>query len=417
MKVLLVGPDHDCGSLPPYLDVLATGLRKLGVAVDRLGSAELPFDQRTGTWWPVDRIVATARELAGRVAPGAHDLVSLHFGNLEIEQLLPAIWNRKNLPPIVHHIHALDWTLFTRHRPDEQFRHAVETGIVASAGLVFFGAYARTALASRITATSALPSDVIPLPTTVPTGTVPDGGAALSAAFEVPRADITVLTLCGFAAPWKDVAGLVTALERATAPIRVVLAGPFWDDPAQAGHDLSSAVGRPLRLGKAAELVVIPTYLPTSARAALVAGSDAGVFPYRHQATFQGSGALADYLAAGTPVIASDVANMAEMVGDAGLLVAPGRPDQLVEALDAFATDAALRTRLSTAAWSRSQVFTPAAHAAACLAFYRSLLDDQHFDPRETQRWTAMPGSSSPGTDTRTAITTSPPPARQSAAG
>jgi glycosyltransferase involved in cell wall biosynthesis len=372
MRILLAGPDHAEGSITPYLDVLADGLRGLGATVERIGTPGLPYDHATGQWWPASRIAGCARELAGSVDLARFDLVSVHYGNLEIEQLLPVFWAQPR-PPVIHHVHALDWTLFTRHRPDPALRSAVETGLTHADALIFFGDYGRRELTRRLPASASCPGTVIPLPTTIPTGTPALATAAVHNALRAAEPDAILLTLYGFAAPWKDVTGLLEALDSTRARLHVVLAGPFWDDPQQAGCDLRPAVGTPIRLGGAARLAVLPEYLGPGARAALVSASHAGVFPYRPHPSFQGSGAIADYLANGVPVIATDVANFAELAGTAGLVAPPGRPGQIAAAMDAFARDDDHRAGLAATAASRSTVFTPATHAAACLDFYRTV--------------------------------------------
>jgi glycosyltransferase involved in cell wall biosynthesis len=372
MRILLVGPDHDKGSITPYLDVLADGLRRLGVAVERLGTSGLPYDHAGGRWWPASRIVECARELAGSVDLAGFDLISVHYGNLEIEQLIPVFWTQPR-PPVVHHVHALDWTLFTRHRRDPGLRSAVETGLVHADGLIFFGDYGRRELTRRLPGSVSLPGTVIPLPTTIPAGTRCLAPAAVRRALRAVEPDAVRLTLYGFAAPWKDAAGLLEALDATGARLHVVVAGPFWDDPGQVGCDLRPAVGRPIRRGKATRLTVFPEYLDPGARAALVAASHAGVFPYRHHSSFQGSGAVADYLAHGVPVITTDVASFAQLAGAAGSVVPVGHPSQLAAAMDAFARDDDHRASLTAAAVFRSAVFTPQAHAVACLDFYRTI--------------------------------------------
>jgi hypothetical protein len=49
------------------------------------------------------------------------------------------------------------------------------------------------------------------------------------------------------------------------------------------------------------ELAVVPGYVGPPDRAALVRASAAGAFPHRPHASFQGSDAIADYLAHGCP--------------------------------------------------------------------------------------------------------------------
>ncbi|MFI5492360.1 glycosyltransferase [Actinoplanes sp. NPDC051859] len=379
MRVLLAGPDHPQGSLPPYLDLFAAELRRLGTTVDRLGAPGVPYDPVRGDFLTAAELVAVADALATRIDPASYDLISLHFGNLEIEQLLVARWHHHGaaLPPVVVHVHALDPTLVAVHRPDAALRVAVDATLVTAGGLVYFGRYAQQALAVRLPAVAARPARVAPLPTTITAGTRPAAGPALAAALTDPRPGTTVLSLCGYAAPWKSAADLIAALARTEARLRVVLAGPFWDDPCQAGIDLRPAVGQPMPLGVDAQLVVVADYLDAPERAALVAGSAAGVFPYRPQHTFQGSGAIADYLAYGRPVIAADVANMAELTADAGVIVAPGDPAALAAALDRYATDPGHRATLRTAAGNRAHQFTPAGHAAACLAFYQHVRSAQ----------------------------------------
>src|SRR5262249_8941899 len=114
-------------------------------------------------------------------------------------------------------------------------------------------------------------------------------------------------------------------------------------------------------------------YLDGPARAALVAGSAAGVFAYRPEPTFQGSGAIADYLAHGRPVIATDVANMAELADSAGVITPVGDPAALAAALDRYATDPGHRAALRAAAAERAHLFTAAGHAAACRALYQQV--------------------------------------------
>jgi glycosyltransferase involved in cell wall biosynthesis len=377
MKILLAGPDHPQGSLPPYLDVLAAELRRLGATVGRIGSTGVPYDPDRAAFLTSEQITAAADRLADQADPTGYDIVSLHFGNLEIEQLLGRRWRIRhgdNLPPLVVHVHALDPTLFTVHRPDPGLRAAVDATVTGADALIYFGRYAQDALAARLPATSRRPSRVAPLPTTIAVGTVATAGPALAAALHDPRPGVAVLSLAGYAAPWKSARDLLAALDRTHTRLRVVLAGPFWDDPTQAGADLRATVCRPLRLGHAADLVVVPDYLNGPARAALVTGSDAGIFPYRPQPTFQGSGAIADYLAHARPVIATDVSNLAELAGAASVIVPAADPARLAAALDHYAADPGHRATLTAAAAARAELFTGAGHATACYALYRQVI-------------------------------------------
>ncbi|MEV5542327.1 glycosyltransferase [Saccharopolyspora shandongensis] len=172
-----------------------------------------------------------------------------------------------------------------------------------------------------------------------------------------------MISLYGYAVPWKDAGLLRDALQRMRSPARIVLAGYFWNDPAQAGVDLRAFTGRPPPIG-ASELVVVPGYLSPADRAALVHASAAGVFPYRPHPSFQGSGAIADYLAHAVPVIATDVANMAELAGNAGQVVPVGDPHALAAGLDTVATGGPAAANLAHHVAARAGRFTGEAHAS-----------------------------------------------------
>ncbi|MGH3715459.1 MAG: glycosyltransferase [Micromonosporaceae bacterium] len=369
MRILLLGPRHDGGSLPPYLAVLATALRRHGNHVDWRGTDGLPYDTTNERFWVASRILRAAQKLLRDVDLDAYDIISLHFGNLEIEQLIPTLLPTRR-PPVVHHVHSLDWTLFSEHVPVPELRDAVHAATAGLDGYLCFGRYAQQIIEQRTGSTT--PSITVWLPTTIPpttTGKAPPGlGNLLTAS--PPR---IVASLYGYAAPWKDAAGLVHALRHAQHPTRVVLAGPFWDDPQQAGTDLAAA--RPQRHpGAGADLVVCPDYLDAQARKALVRASDLGVFPYRHQPTFQGSGAIADYVAHGTPVLVTDVANMTELAGPAGLVVPPNDAAAFAAALDRLAGNRTLRDRLTRFAIERAPLFTADHHAAESLRLYEKVI-------------------------------------------
>jgi glycosyltransferase involved in cell wall biosynthesis len=370
MRVLILGPHHAGGSLPPYLDVLAAGLRHHGVTVDRHGSTQIPYDIERHRFWPLERVLTAAGALVDDIDVGAYDVVSLHFGNLEYDQLVPALWAGRRRPPVVYHVHTLAPTLFRDHVPDPHWNRMVWQGIRSIGGYVYFGQYARHRLAGTVADDG--PARVAWLPTTISPGTEPAAREELAAALNVPP-DLPVLSLYGYAAPWKDAALLHAALERIRVPARVVLAGDFWDDPDQAGADLRAFAGTPTRVG-VGELVVVPGYLGPADRAALVGASTAGVFPYQPHPSFQGSGAIADYLAHAVPVIATDVANMAELAGDAGHIVPADDPEALAAALDGI-LGGGFAANLARNAAARAQRFTAEAHAARCLAVYQQVLD------------------------------------------
>jgi glycosyltransferase involved in cell wall biosynthesis len=370
VRVLILGPVHAGGSLPPYLDALAAGLEHHGVTAGRAGSAQIPYDQARQEFWRADRVASAARALARETDPGTWDLVALNAGNLEYDQLVPAIWAQdgRAVPPLVHHVHTLAPTLFRdHHAPAPRQYRAARDAVRRADGHVYFGQYARRQFPGLDSGT---PAGVAWLPTTSPAGTIPAAGPALAAALDTP---LPVISLYGYAAPWKDAGLLLAALGSTRVPARAVLAGDFWDDPAQAGIDLRAFTAGPARAGHG-ELALVPGYLGPDGRAALVRASAAGVFPYRPHPSFQGSGAIADYLARSVPVIATDVANMAELAGDAGAIVRPGDPQALAAALDAIVSGSEAAASLARHAAARAARFTAEAHAARCLGIYQEAL-------------------------------------------
>jgi glycosyltransferase involved in cell wall biosynthesis len=369
MRILLIGPCHPGGSIPPYLDVLAAALRHCGARVHRIGSAGVPYEPAARAFWPADRILEHASELLRDTDIAAYDVISLHFGNLEIEQLLPVLWAGRRRAPVVCHVHSLEPALFRSHVPDVALRDAVDEGAAAMDGYVFFGEHARRRLIGRTGA--AVPATVAWLPATIPPGTRPAASLRLARALAA-AGGTPVGSLCGYATPWKDPATLLTACQQATAPARIVLAGPFWDDPVQAGADLTHESATLVPHGPV-EVTVVAEYLGHGARRALAAASHFAVFPYQPQPAFQGSGAIADYLAHCVPVLATDVANMAEIIGDAGLITPPGDPAALADSLDRFAADHAFRARMRKAADQRAHLFAADHHARACLRLYQQV--------------------------------------------
>jgi glycosyltransferase involved in cell wall biosynthesis len=97
-----------------------------------------------------------------------------------------------------------------------------------------------------------------------------------------------------------------------------------------------------------------------------------GVAPYRAQTDFYFSPLkVAEYLAAGLPVVASRQGELSEIVGDAGLLVNPDDVKELAEAMSRILAHDVLRSRMQQAARQRAEIMTwdqVAARVEAALA-------------------------------------------------
>ncbi|MGH3924711.1 MAG: glycosyltransferase, partial [Pseudonocardiaceae bacterium] len=159
--------------------------------------------------------------------------------------------------------------------------------------------------------------------------------------------------------------------NRIDQPMRILLAGPGWDDPARAGMHLHDAR---LGIGGRVQLRVVPDYLDSGHRKTLVAATDLAAFPYQPHPSFQGSGAIADYLAGGVPVLATAVANMAELIADAGAVVLPRDPDALADHLCRLTGMNGSTERARAAASRRAGLFTAEHHARQCAALYEQAI-------------------------------------------
>lgn len=96
------------------------------------------------------------------------------------------------------------------------------------------------------------------------------------------------------------------------------------------------------------------------------------VFPSR----YEGFGLTPlEAMACGTPVISSDAASLPEVIGDAGMLVAPDAPAALARALCEVAADASRRAAMRNAGLARARQFTWERAALSTAELYQAVLD------------------------------------------
>jgi glycosyltransferase involved in cell wall biosynthesis len=81
-------------------------------------------------------------------------------------------------------------------------------------------------------------------------------------------------------------------------------------------------------------------------------------------------------MACGTPVVTSNVSSLPEVVGDAGLTVAPGDAAGLRQALERLLTDSQLRDEMRRRGLVRAREFSWERTAAGHLEVYRKVLSD-----------------------------------------
>ncbi|MCX6357932.1 MAG: glycosyltransferase family 1 protein [Candidatus Aureabacteria bacterium] len=117
--------------------------------------------------------------------------------------------------------------------------------------------------------------------------------------------------------------------------------------------------------------VIVRDYVSDGELAALYRGAEALVFP----SFYEGFGLPPlEAMASGTPVIASRIPAVVEVVGDMALLCDPHNPEEIAEAMHRVIGDEALRKKLIAGGIGRAKAFTWQKTAEKTLALYRDLL-------------------------------------------
>ena len=130
-------------------------------------------------------------------------------------------------------------------------------------------------------------------------------------------------------------------------PYHLVLAGGRWN-----GAEVIEAKVTELGLEKQ---VIFPGFVPDEILPLLYALADLLVFP----SLFEGFGIpLLEAMASGTPVCASNLSSIPEVVGNAGLLFDPMDPTAIAAAMHRLLEDQALRERLIARGLTRAKDFT-----------------------------------------------------------
>jgi glycosyltransferase involved in cell wall biosynthesis len=96
---------------------------------------------------------------------------------------------------------------------------------------------------------------------------------------------------------------------------------------------------------------------------------------YVHVPAFEGFGiAVAEAMAAGKPVVASDVPGLAQVVGDAGILIPPGNSSLLATEVRRLIESRERRSQLSRAAVQRANQFGIENTVDGYIDLYKSIL-------------------------------------------
>jgi glycosyltransferase involved in cell wall biosynthesis len=135
--------------------------------------------------------------------------------------------------------------------------------------------------------------------------------------------------------------------ERPELRERLVIVGQPWLDAGSLTDEAADLV--------ASGRVVFTGYLEDERIVSLLAGATAFAFP----SVYEGFGLpVVEAMAAGAPVLASDIPVMREVAGDAAVLLPPGDPSAWARALGELATDEDRRAALARAGRERAATFS-----------------------------------------------------------
>lgn len=134
----------------------------------------------------------------------------------------------------------------------------------------------------------------------------------------------------------------------------------------------SGAPKRAIRASRARARIRRLGAVPDADLAALYAGATVFAYP----SLYEGFGLpVLEAMAAGTPVLTSDVSSLPEVAGDAALLVDPGSADAIRSGLDRLLHDPGLRDRLAERGRAREREFSWERTAQETLTVYRTILN------------------------------------------
>jgi glycosyltransferase involved in cell wall biosynthesis len=175
------------------------------------------------------------------------------------------------------------------------------------------------------------------------------------------RLDKPYALFVGTVEPRKNLDTLLDAWTQVSPALReeydLVVAGPEgWGDQRTLAR-LRSAGGGVRYLG----------YVPEVDLPGLTAGATIFVYP----SLYEGFGLpLGQAMAAGVPVITSDVSSMPEVAGEAGLLVDPRSPSQIADSLERLLPDVELRLKLGRQGIERARRYRWEVSARQTLDFF-----------------------------------------------
>lgn len=193
--------------------------------------------------------------------------------------------------------------------------------------------------------------------------TSPAERTSVLARYGLGPADPYVLYVGGIS-PHKNLVVLVEAFERVVAQVpsaRLLLVGDVDDDPFLSS---TASVRSRLAVSPAGDRVRLTGFVPDHDLAALYGGAVASVLP----SLGEGFGlTAAESAACGTPVVASDIPALRELLGDTAMFAPRSDAGAFANVMCQLLTDASLRERLSESTLRRAAGWSWDAAAATVL--------------------------------------------------
>ena len=338
MRVVLV-LGRSTGGIGTHVRQLAADLRRLGHEVEVVtdsGTAARFGWTGARSWWPITPAGALQWLPRTRGLASGADVVHAH--GLQAAGLVAlALAGLRCRPRFV----------VSLHNPLPSVRgaglaRALVRRVIRSADLVTGASADLVALAAALGAArvelAPVPSPQVPLLLSQPVPSDEDRSREAGRLLGDDAARAMVLTISRIA-PQKALEDVVEAARRMRTPVSWVVLG---DGDADLLRELEHrADGTAVRfLGARKE---VGSWLRASA---------VFVLPSRWEARAL---VVQEAMAAGTPVVATDVGGLSDLVGDDGLLVPPGDPDRLAQAVDELLGQPALRADLARRARDRAK--------------------------------------------------------------
>ena len=181
-----------------------------------------------------------------------------------------------------------------------------------------------------------------------------------------PRVKGRIVTVTSADSPLKGLSTLLRAVAKLATErdARLVVVGTP-----------SSATREQVALLALGDKVTFTNGLPDEEYAELLASAEVAVIPSLYEGF---SLPAVEHLASGTPLVASRAGALPEVVGDAGVLVEPGDPEELAAALRELLDDAARRAELSARGLARvRERFAWPAVATATVGLYSNAINGE----------------------------------------